>query len=442
MEFFCFSHNICARTIFKGVKALPPASLLTFVGSGVDLKQYWKLSFEKIRSKSDINQLKIEAARALRDGALKKLGERSHLGMGLSGGLDSRLVAALVPSGETPLYTRTYGMKGSQNVEAAIALAGKLGLDHFVHQPKDVQLFSYLHPSVWRTECRVHFTGLKSILEHGSLMDKFWYNLNGHFGDVLTGKQLRPFMFRPLSRKRFIDKVFTHYTWYTYRDENLLRSIFKEEFVQNYLPKVKKRFCDSMEAINERHNWNTYDVWDLTHRQPRFTFSSCAVDNYLFGKASLLTDYSYVDIMLRVPGSYRFGQAFYKSMLAKHFPEISEVPNANTGKRVSKSMLKNLGDLLAQYHQSRRNRKLESGEAGGKADLFRRDIKLKDWILASMEEQKFLENVFSKEGIEKIVSEHYDFSKDRSYILGVLSTYLAAHEIFFTGDINKTPNLT
>jgi hypothetical protein len=439
MEFFTFSHNTGERSIFKQVKALRPASVLRFDQSGLELRTYWKLGFSGHDRILGVRRLMRETADALRDGAARKLDGRRHLGMGLSGGLDSRLIADLIPTDNRPVFARTYGMSDSDEVKTAKQIASKLELEHFVHQPSEVQLFSFLHPSVWRTECRVNFTGLKSIIEHGQLKDKFWYNLPGHFGDVLSGKQLRPFMFYPYSRNHFIEKLYNHYTRYTYGSEEILRSIFTEDFFINTLPKVKHQFKVSFDSIDTKNNWDLYDVWDLTNRQPMCTFASSAVDNYLFGKAILLTDYNFVDTMLRVPGIYRFGQVFYKTMIAKHFPEISGVPNVNTGKQVSRWMLKNGFDLYAQYSRSQLNRKREAIASGGKADLFRRDSELRNWLLTRIEGEDSLKHIFSLDGVLRAVHEHYEQAKDRSYILGVLATFLAAYEMFFKGEVDAMP---
>jgi len=332
---------------------------------------------------------------------------------------------------------RTYGYNGSNEVTVAKKIANRLGMTHYIHEPKDINLSSFLYSSVWRTECRVHFTGLKSIVEHNNLKNKFLYNINGHFGDVLTGKQLRPFMFYPQSKDSFLKKIFNHYISYTFKNPNILKILFNKDYFNHYYPQVQDKFINSFRSIDATNNWDLYDTWDLTNRQPRFTFSSCAVDNYIFQKMAIFTDYDYVDFMLKIPGRLRFGQGFYKKMIADSFPRFADIENANSGKKISNSYFMNLVNLAAQYKQSKYNRKTETCSTSGKAHLIRKDSLLKDILITFTKKDSFPSHIFSRKGINQITSYHYNKNQDCSYLLGVLATFIAANDMFIE-NIHKT----
>lgn len=76
LQFFCFSHNIGDYTIFNNIKALPPASIISFDGSQVKINKYWKLRFHKDKPKFNVAQTIKAATKALREGASRKLESR------------------------------------------------------------------------------------------------------------------------------------------------------------------------------------------------------------------------------------------------------------------------------------------------------------------------------------------------------------------------------
>ncbi|HSP88417.1 MAG TPA: asparagine synthase-related protein, partial [Ignavibacteriaceae bacterium] len=217
MEFFLFSHNLADNTLFQDIKTIPPSTILKYRDGKLLQSKYWDLNFDT----KNTNQKTFthEMFELLKKAAIEKCSNKNKLGMGLSGGLDSRVIAASIPSDLRPIYARTFGDENSSEVIVAKEIAERLNFEHHIHTPKQVLYSDFLFPSVWRTECSVHFVGLKSIIEHKYLKDKMLYNLGGQFGDVLTGKQLRPFMFFPQKKDAFINKVFDHYISFTYKSE-------------------------------------------------------------------------------------------------------------------------------------------------------------------------------------------------------------------------------
>ena len=440
MEFFALSHNTGQRTMFDNIYALPPASMISFSNNNLKIEKYWELEFHANESKLKQKEIIKQMAFLLHQAGEKKYCNRQKLGLGLSGGLDSRLVAATIPQNMRPVLARTYGYADSLEVRAAKEIAKRLRFDHYIHEPKKILFSSFLFPSVWRTEGSVHFTGLKSIVEHKNLKDRMSYNLNGHFGDVLAGKQLRPFMFSPCKRDVFIKKVYSHYVSYTYKHESSFQKIFNPIFFQTYFKEMQNEFNESFHKINGDNNWDIYDAWDLTNRQPRFTFCSSAVDNYLFNKIVIFTDYDYVDLMLSLPGHLRFGQSLYKKMIAIKFNKISDIPNSNTGKIIKSSTLGNLFDLALQYVSTKRSRHIGKG-ATDKATLIKKDLRLKSLMVSYIKGDAFPCDIFSRKGLFQVIEAHYTGNKNFSYLIGVFATFLAVHELFMLNRHTKMPEI-
>jgi len=437
LEFFAFSHNLKNNTIFNGITAITPASIIEITNNSFQLNNYWQLNFKY----EDFNKKTApeEMASALYKAAKKRYTGKKKIGLGLSGGLDSRVIAVTIPKDVRPIFARTYGSKDSIEVKVASDLARVLEFNHYIHTPKEVLFSSFLYPSVWRTECSVHFTGLKSIVEHYNLKDQVLYNLGGQFGDVLTGKQLRPFMFFKYKKEDFINRIFEHYTSYTYKNINKLKQVFEDNFFKNSIARLIENFKKSFLEIEAENNADLYDIWDLKNRQARFTFSSGRVDNYIFQKIKLFTDYYYVDTALKVPPIHRFGQNLYKKMIATQFPEISFIPNANTRKKIKKSYISNTFDLVNQY-MFKSSRINSNNDEASKRNMFIKDIKLKEIIESFIKDSSFPSQIFSSKGITDIVNDHYSLRKNNEYLLGVLLTFIASYNLFFLNRYNSIPD--
>ena len=441
MELFTLSHNLGDTTIFQNIKALPPASILSVKQGNLTINKYWELNFGENSSKIKPNELVQQMAAALKNAAEKKYRGRNKLGLGLSGGLDSRVVAVTIPADIRPLFARTYGEKGSNEVLVANRIAERLNFNHVIHTPHQIELSKIIYPIVWRAESYVSFINLLSIVTHFELKDQMWYNLGGHFGDAITGKHLKPFMFLPNSKDEFIKKVFEYYTSKTFNNEQHLKRIFNPVFFEKNFNSVKENFNNSFKLINSENNPNLFNIWDLTNRQTRFTFSSAAVDNYIFQKILLFTDYDFVDIMLGVKLSLRFGQTLYKKMIAAQFKIIRDIPNSHTNKLIRSSVFSNLKDISALYYEKRRSRRgiyLDGGP--GKPNLIRRDEELHKMLMSFINDSSFPSDIFSKVGIIKTVEEHYSGKKDFDYILGALLTFIAVFNLFVLNNFKRIPD--
>lgn len=120
-------------TIFRGIKKLPPAHLLTFKDNHVKVERYWNYPFEDdapTRREEDY----LEELRALLDDAVKSLLiSEVPLGAFLSGGIDSSTVVGLMSrhakrTGAPPVKTFSIGFREDSFNELSSA---RIAAEHF-----------------------------------------------------------------------------------------------------------------------------------------------------------------------------------------------------------------------------------------------------------------------------------------------------------------------
>ncbi len=136
-EYLAFGYVPTPRTLFRGIRKLPPASILVVDGRGVhEPVRYWDLAFPKAGEEAKVSlDEAAERTRALLGEAVKKrLVADVPIGVLLSGGVDSSAVAALmarlVPG---RVKTFTVGFEGDAYYDErppAAAVARHLGTEH------------------------------------------------------------------------------------------------------------------------------------------------------------------------------------------------------------------------------------------------------------------------------------------------------------------------
>ena len=119
---------------FEGVNVLPPAHYLEATASGVDVRRYWRLSYEPKHVTSDDDAAAALLER-LREAVRLRLISDVSLGAFLSGGLDSSIVVALMCElgghrGSVKTFSIGFGEKEFNELPYARAVAEKYGTDH------------------------------------------------------------------------------------------------------------------------------------------------------------------------------------------------------------------------------------------------------------------------------------------------------------------------
>jgi len=100
------------KTLFRNIRSLPPAYLMTINNKTTELKQYWKITpTEPIKAKS-LNQYQDEFINLFQDSVKIRLQSDVPLGVFLSGGLDSSSVAAIAAAvNPSPIQTFSVGFE-------------------------------------------------------------------------------------------------------------------------------------------------------------------------------------------------------------------------------------------------------------------------------------------------------------------------------------------
>lgn len=442
LQIVAHRHNLDELTFLKGVKRMMPGTQLTYHQGRLRL-QFRELLAPQIRQlRSGVDDLRQEWAEQLGTAARLRVRGRERIFISLSGGLDSRAVACALPRELRPIWSRTRGSAASSEVTIAGEIAELLNFKHIQEDPLEIPHSSIIAKIAWRTECETPYVNALSIANHAALKNRCHFFTGGWLGDASSGAHIPAGALLGTSYRKFIERAYQRHLAATAES---LSKLFNEEFLQRMLPELEEAFHASFPDRYGFTNVQNYEMWDIYQRQRRQTTSSMPVDSYLFEKIRPFYDKDYLNFVMSLPTSLRFGQTLYQSMIRRIGPEIRDVPSANNGLRLRGSILGNLGNkaaTLAYRACTRRIRKIRpryrnhiercAPENFGAA--IRGDAALRVLIERFMSSGDFDSSMFNRNGIRRMLADHYQGVSDNSYLLGHVATFSAGLPYF----LNKT----
>jgi asparagine synthase (glutamine-hydrolysing) len=137
-DFFTFLYVPGPRTAFDGIQQLPPAHSLTLQlkDNSISLMRYWEVARRKDLESLPYGNLKSQIQEVLTEAVNRQLVSDVPLGVFLSGGIDSTIVAGLAKRAKKDIQTYTLALAGEEyrffdEAEKARSVSRHLGTEHF-----------------------------------------------------------------------------------------------------------------------------------------------------------------------------------------------------------------------------------------------------------------------------------------------------------------------
>jgi asparagine synthase (glutamine-hydrolysing) len=134
-EYLAFGYVSGERTMFAGIRKLPPGAYLTWERGQIRTTQYWDVEFAADRASAGRSEADLtEELRALLDDSVRmRLMSDVPLGVFLSGGLDSSAIAAITAkhvSGQLNTFSVGFEQQYYSELPHARVVARHIGADH------------------------------------------------------------------------------------------------------------------------------------------------------------------------------------------------------------------------------------------------------------------------------------------------------------------------
>ncbi len=306
--FIKLEHMMDNVTWFKDVEVTAPSTIYTYAwgNNTITKSRYWSWSFIK-RSSLSLNEAAEELAFLLDTAIKKRSGGNCRVGIGLSGGFDSRAILAAVQDLKPPTYT--FGIEESADVKIANRVAKVAGVSN-VHF--DMRVNNWLQKrfsGVWKTDgmlnmYHMHYSHLMD--EIPKIMD---VNLSGFLGDGVLGST-----YLTKKGKTFLNKRIDHATAQHCYGEYHKFSDPSDSFFD--IPKI--------------------DAYLFYNRGRRLTGLGMEEANKTIYQRLPFMDNDLMDFSYSLPDEYRKNsRMYYRALLFKYPEYYRNIPHATSGVPIS-----------------------------------------------------------------------------------------------------------
>jgi asparagine synthase (glutamine-hydrolysing) len=444
-ELFAYGIHVIDRTWMRGYLRIPPGTILTVDQRGLRSRTYWLYKFDEAAPRLDQTTYVMRFGTLL-DRAVERCMKGSRrIGLFLSGGYDSRSVAASIRRHHRPLPAFTFGHAESRDVRFAAMLAERLGFDHYPITDREPYLHRTCRGIVWRTEGLSTFANCTSLRHHATFKEKMDIILLGFLAEF-SGSHTWPRLLMARSRTAAIQAIYGRLLGGRL---TRVRRLFRPAFYARAVEAINERFRASFERVENDHPMDMADSWQFLYMQPFSGFQTASVDRHLFESRAPHMDADLVRFQLTIPPSARLEQRVYKQVIAYAYPEIRDVPCANSARPINPHFLGEYALMAARYA----GRKVVEPLTGllratpplGREfrDLnedFRAEPQLMADILQPLLRQGiFPEEIFDRAGIEGLIDEHYRKGAAHADLLSLLISWGLAVRYFVAGDVSGIP---
>jgi asparagine synthase (glutamine-hydrolysing) len=189
-EFFEIGYLLEDRSLIEGAQLLPMGTFLTWdiKERSHQLKRYW--GWDEIKPLTgviDETEIAEELGRLFVNAVQRRCLKSERVGLGLSGGLDSRALLAAMPVYDKAIHAVTFGKAGCDDFRIATRAARVKGaVHHFIEIDAENWLMPRLD-GIWWTDGQfnlMHMHGMEGFYLGKELFD---ICLNGYGGDSIVG---------------------------------------------------------------------------------------------------------------------------------------------------------------------------------------------------------------------------------------------------------------
>jgi len=335
-EFFTFSYLLGNKTFFEGINLLPPASILLYDSDGdkVQIGQYWDFEFYQRRRPRESLDYYLKRFDELMERAVeRRMRDKDKIGVFLSGGLDSRLIAGfakkIADRTGKELVSFTFGTKGGWQEKIARQVTDKLVIDNrFYEIPSDF-IARYADEIIYKGDGHIrirdaHFTSLlrKVRLEVDTV-------LVGGFCGTLFGAHLHKEILRISNKGELIGYLLSRHTIKQIAEH--VPEMFSQKFRYDLERKVKRNYVEIVRSIPFHSYGEISHYWDLRQRCRRYLLPLSSYINWYLDCRDPYLDNEVVEFAINLPLELKTEKKFIHKASKRLFPSLAEIPWENTG---------------------------------------------------------------------------------------------------------------
>jgi asparagine synthase (glutamine-hydrolysing) len=188
--FISQGHFIGSTTWFDDVELLAPATQLRVdcVSGATATETYWTWGdITPLKEPVDITETARELGCRFKKAVERRCRANERIGLGLSGGLDSRAIFAAIPPQFEPIVAATFGIRESADMRIARRVTHLRPSRHIELELNATNWLDNRSEAVWWTDGQMNILHMHGVEQLDLLRRNFTVDLNGFLGDALLG---------------------------------------------------------------------------------------------------------------------------------------------------------------------------------------------------------------------------------------------------------------
>jgi asparagine synthase (glutamine-hydrolysing) len=407
--------TFCAgeRTLFKDIKILPPATLMTCRQGHIELSRYWDYSFHEPGGPEPTLDEHIHAfTERLRASVRKRTVPR--MAMQITGGLDSRVIMGVLSECADPdeVFPVTIGHAHSQDVRFGRRIAHRAGFNHSFVPVDDAFLPNFAEEGAYRADGMISTHNMWGLAQDNFLdQNELRAIMTGAVGGAIAGAGLPNALTDETDEAKAFDYLFGWYYCGTFSDDSLA-ALLPKATRKNTNGCTRDYFRERWLAANTDNLLSRCEYLDMTERERRFIGSHMDLFGVQCRVIDPLLDNDLVDYAFHMPPQLRLGKQFSAQVTSAMWPHLAKVPKNGRGLPLNPTPLEDKAYRAFKRFYHKILPKLALGQFGDHD--YSATVHYNDWIRAgsrSFVEDTvlrggYLEGLLNMDAVRKTIADH------------------------------------
>jgi len=318
------------ETRFESIKRLEPGSVVTLNNAGSNVFRATPFSFASDGSSSE-EQLLHDAVDSIKLAVDRRISPCDNILLGLSGGLDSRIVLAAAEKFADRITCYTFGKADFAEKDIATDVANYYNLPHikinyedniYIPYAKDGVFYS-AGASLFKHGIQTHlYAALKTRYKSQGLM-------MGSALDLLVGSTFCPDEIFELGNREQLNKYYTDNLFNIPRDKFI--KLFQSSLVaENFYEGAQETLRANLERVPGDEPADVNDAFAFDVRIKRWYNHNLIYPLYSYRILSPTYDKDFMSVMARVPSELRKDSLFRIKLLSNLHPELAAIQYDST----------------------------------------------------------------------------------------------------------------
>lgn len=437
-DYFSFGFILGNKTFIEEIKLMPPGSIMRYREGKISIETYWDFPFQEVYPKRSLKDYIEELDFILDRAVTRQTRQKKRIGIALSGGFDSRIIAGYLGRKVDTISAFTFGDAGTDEVVYAGRVAEIIGSHHRAIEYSLEDFYDAFDKVVWLTEGLINTPEYYHLAR--AIRGEVDVAFSGHGGDDLSGRHLTKAVYTSKDRNAIKNLIFSQYSQRVGSNVSQKR-LFSEGYYKLVKGVSRTNFEETFSGIQTDIPANIQLHHSLKYRSWREFTRIIDLPRLYVRYRHPFFDYEVIDFFLGLPPDMRLNCKVYRGLIINKFPELADIPLPN--RRVSiradryfrsyYSIRNRAGRfLLGKWYRLFKRFAPPESEVSLNVEAYRGP--LQDIVRSLILEGNSKRGYFNQNYLEKIINSHFCGEKNNSFIMHKLITFELFHRLFLDGD--------